>query len=58
MKVIGNLILISLIPLALLISFKLARGYCMAIDEILTDISNAMRGKYKSKYKDELKKGK
>lgn len=58
MKVLGEIILLLLIPLVIISIPKVVKIYCMAIDQLLTDISKAMQGKYKSKYKDELKKGK
>ncbi len=55
MELLGDLILIVLFLLVMLCAFKFAKLYCMAIDELLCNISKAVRGEYKSKYKEKGK---
>ena len=50
-EIIGDILILCYIPLAMICASKFSRWYCRAIDEILQDISNAVNGKYKSKYK-------
>lgn len=49
--IIGDILILAYIVFGLIFIPKFVRLYCMAIDEILQDISNAVNGRYKSKYK-------
>ena len=51
MQTIGLIIFILIVPCAIFISFKIARLYSRLYDIVLSDISDAINGKYKSKYK-------
>ena len=53
---IGDLLLLCSIPIGIVCCCKFAHLYCMAIDEILQDISDAVNGRYESKYKNERRK--
>lgn len=55
MELLSDLILIALFLLVMLCGFKFAKLYCMALDQFLKDISDAVNGKYKSKYKEKGK---
>ncbi len=51
MELLGTLILIALFPLSVLCAFKFADLWCRGLDQLLKDLSDAVNGKYKSKYK-------
>lgn len=51
MKLIGDLLLVLIFLLALLFSFQYTKLFCKGIDALLKDISDAVNGRYKSKYK-------